>query len=188
MGALSALIVSACVAPVLIGALTFIAQTGDVARGAIAMLSIALGMGTPLLLVGTSAGALAAARRRVDGDHQESLRRDVPAVAVVAPESHGDGLGQHAAVGGSGVRAGLGAVARARQVAPACATLSRVLGVVFGLYGVVLIAGGALGSTNPLAPIPSARGQDRRSSSSSASRPSRISSAKSPPRRPRASR
>ena len=58
MGALSALIVSACVAPVLIGALTFIARTGDMTRGALAMLSISLGMGTPLLLVGASAGAL----------------------------------------------------------------------------------------------------------------------------------
>jgi thiol:disulfide interchange protein DsbD len=58
MGALSALIVSACVAPVLIGALTFIAKTGDAVRGGVTMLSIALGMGTPLLLVGASAGAL----------------------------------------------------------------------------------------------------------------------------------
>jgi len=58
MGALSALIVSACVAPVLIGALTFIAKTGDMLRGGLAMLSISLGMGTPLLLVGASAGAL----------------------------------------------------------------------------------------------------------------------------------
>ena len=58
MGALSALIVSACVAPVLIGALTFIAKTGDMLRGGLAMLSISLGMGTPLLMVGASAGAL----------------------------------------------------------------------------------------------------------------------------------
>jgi len=58
MGALSALIVSACVAPVLIGVLSFIAQTGDLARGALAMLALSLGMGTPLLLVGASAGAL----------------------------------------------------------------------------------------------------------------------------------
>jgi thiol:disulfide interchange protein DsbD len=46
------------VAPVLIGALTFIAKTGDMLRGGLAMLSISLGMGTPLLLVGASAGAL----------------------------------------------------------------------------------------------------------------------------------
>ena len=58
MGALSALIVSACVAPVLIGALTFIAKTGDMMRGDVTMLSISLGIGTPLLLVGASAGAL----------------------------------------------------------------------------------------------------------------------------------
>ena len=58
MGALSALIVTACVAPALIAALSVISQTGQVGRGAAALYVMGLGMGVPLLLVGASAGTL----------------------------------------------------------------------------------------------------------------------------------
>jgi thiol:disulfide interchange protein DsbD len=58
MGALSALVATACVAPALIAALTVISQTGQVARGAAALYATALGMGVPLLIVGASAGTL----------------------------------------------------------------------------------------------------------------------------------
>ena len=58
MGALSALIVTACVAPAMIAALAVISQTGDVLRGASALFVMSLGMGTPLLVVGASAGRL----------------------------------------------------------------------------------------------------------------------------------
>ena len=113
MGALSALIVSACVAPVLIGALTFVAKTGDALRGAIAMLSIALGMGTPLLLVGASAGALLPRA----GAWMETIKNlfGVMFLAVAAwlARTHRARLGRHVAVGGTGAGAGLGVVARA---------------------------------------------------------------------------
>jgi thiol:disulfide interchange protein DsbD len=56
MGALSALIVTACVAPAMIAALAVISQSGDVVRGASALFVMSLGMGTPLLVVGASAG------------------------------------------------------------------------------------------------------------------------------------
>jgi thiol:disulfide interchange protein DsbD len=56
MGALSALIVTTCVGPVLVAALVVIGQTGDIARGASALFAMGLGMGTPLLVVGSSAG------------------------------------------------------------------------------------------------------------------------------------
>lgn len=56
MGGLSALIVSACVAPPLFAALAVIAQTGDVWRGGSALFVMSLGMGVPLLVIGTSAG------------------------------------------------------------------------------------------------------------------------------------
>ncbi len=56
MGALSALVVTACVAPALVGALAFIGQTGDAVRGAVALFAMAIGMGTPLLLVGIAGG------------------------------------------------------------------------------------------------------------------------------------
>src|SRR6185295_2391905 len=58
MGALSALVVTACVAPALIAALSVISQTGQIARGAGALYATGLGMGVPLLLVGASAGSL----------------------------------------------------------------------------------------------------------------------------------
>jgi thioredoxin:protein disulfide reductase len=58
MGALSALVVTACVAPALIAALSVISQTGQIARGAAALYATGLGMGVPLLLVGASAGSL----------------------------------------------------------------------------------------------------------------------------------
>ena len=58
MGALSAVIVSPCVAAPLAGALLYIAQTRDVALGGAALFTMALGMGIPLLVVGVSEGAL----------------------------------------------------------------------------------------------------------------------------------
>ncbi|MDR0577958.1 MAG: protein-disulfide reductase DsbD [Candidatus Accumulibacter sp.] len=58
MGALSALIVGPCVAAPLAGALLYIGGTGDAPFGGLALFCMALGMGTPLLAVGASAGAL----------------------------------------------------------------------------------------------------------------------------------
>ena len=56
MGALSALIVTTCVAPPLVATLAVIGQSGDIARGAAALFAMSLGMGAPLLVVGSSAG------------------------------------------------------------------------------------------------------------------------------------
>ena len=58
MGALSAVIMGPCVAAPLAGALLYIGQTHDAVLGGVALFVMALGMGTPLLLIGTSAGAL----------------------------------------------------------------------------------------------------------------------------------
>ncbi len=58
MGLLSALIVGPCVAPPLMGALIYIGQSGDALLGGLALFALSLGMGAPLLLIGTSAGSL----------------------------------------------------------------------------------------------------------------------------------
>ncbi len=58
MGALSAIIIGPCVAAPLAGALLYISQTHDAALGGTALFALALGMGVPLLIIGTSAGAL----------------------------------------------------------------------------------------------------------------------------------
>ncbi|MDW7745085.1 protein-disulfide reductase DsbD [Halomonas sp.] len=52
-GALSVLVVSPCVSAPLAGALVFISTTGDALMGGAALFALALGMGVPLLLVGT---------------------------------------------------------------------------------------------------------------------------------------
>ncbi|MBK1709893.1 protein-disulfide reductase DsbD [Marichromatium gracile] len=58
MGLLSALIVGPCVAPPLFGALIYISQTGDALLGGVALFALSLGMGAPLIVIGTSAGKL----------------------------------------------------------------------------------------------------------------------------------
>lgn len=56
MGFLSALIVGPCIAPPLAGALIYIGQTGDAILGGLALFSMGIGMGLPLIVVGVSAG------------------------------------------------------------------------------------------------------------------------------------
>ena len=58
MGALSALIVSPCIAAPLAGALIYISQTHNVVLGGFALFALAIGMGVPLLLIGASAGTI----------------------------------------------------------------------------------------------------------------------------------
>ncbi len=58
MGLLSALIVGPCVTAPLVGALIYIAQTGDAVLGGVALFALSMGMGVPLLIIGTSAGKI----------------------------------------------------------------------------------------------------------------------------------
>jgi len=58
MGVFSSLIVGPCVAAPLAAALLYISQTGDAWLGGSTLFVMGLGMGTPLLLVGASAGKL----------------------------------------------------------------------------------------------------------------------------------
>lgn len=56
MGMLSTLIVSPCVTAPLVGVLIYISQTGNMLLGAVALFALSIGMGIPLLLIGTTAG------------------------------------------------------------------------------------------------------------------------------------
>jgi thioredoxin:protein disulfide reductase len=56
MGFLSALIVGPCVAAPLAGALVYIGQTGNALLGGVALFMLSIGMGVPLIIVGTGAG------------------------------------------------------------------------------------------------------------------------------------
>ena len=58
MGFLSALIASPCVAAPRAGALLYIAQSGNALFGGLALFTMGLGMGVPLLLIGASSGKI----------------------------------------------------------------------------------------------------------------------------------
>ncbi len=58
LGVLSAIALTPCSAPVIIGAMGFVMKTGNLLAGFLAFFCIAWGMGTPLVLVGTFGGML----------------------------------------------------------------------------------------------------------------------------------
>lgn len=58
MGALSALVVGACMTAPLFAVLAFIAHTGSAVLGGAALFSMGLGLGVPLLVIGLGAGTL----------------------------------------------------------------------------------------------------------------------------------
>lgn len=58
MGCLATLIVSPCVTPALVGVLGYISKTGDAALGGLALFTMGLGMGTPLLAIGIAGNKL----------------------------------------------------------------------------------------------------------------------------------
>tara|TARA_B110000881_G_scaffold219593_1_gene241938 strand:+ start:562 stop:2403 length:1842 start_codon:yes stop_codon:yes gene_type:complete len=58
MGVISGLVASPCTTAPLTGALLYISQTGDVVLGASALYALSLGMGLPLLILGSSGGKI----------------------------------------------------------------------------------------------------------------------------------
>ena len=58
MGVLSAIIVGPCIAPPLAGALLYISQTSDAVLGGMVLFAMGMGMGVPLIVIGTSEGKL----------------------------------------------------------------------------------------------------------------------------------
>jgi thioredoxin:protein disulfide reductase len=152
MGALSSLVVTACVAPPLVAALAVIGQAGDVVRGALALFALSFGMGTPLLIVGASAGTLLPKA----GPWMETVKaifgvvflgvaawmldRVLPARAEMLVW----GTVAFVAVWvvlSVGLRGG-------RRTMPRWAAAAIV-----GLYGALIVIGAALGGTNPLRPL-----------------------------------
>ena len=152
MGALSSLVVTACVAPPLVAVLVFIGQSGDVLRGALALFSMAIGMGVPLLVVGASAGKLLPKA----GPWMETVKAVFGVVFLGVAAWMLDRLLPArlemllwAGVAFAGVwvllRVGLRGGRR---------TLTRwAAGGVVAVYGALLVVSAALGGTNPLRPL-----------------------------------
>ncbi|MDE2450895.1 MAG: protein-disulfide reductase DsbD [Gammaproteobacteria bacterium] len=153
MGALSALLVTTCVGPALVAALAVISQTGEVARGAAALFAMSIGTGTPLLIIGTSAGKLLPK----SGPWMDTIKRLFGAVMLgVAVWMLGRVLPDRLTLALWAVPVGTAAAVLfvgMRSVRTSRWPL-RVGGLCAGFYGLLLVTGAALGGTNPFAPIP----------------------------------
>jgi thiol:disulfide interchange protein DsbD len=157
MGALSALVVTACVAPALIAALSVISQTGKIARGAAALYATGLGMGVPLLIVGASAGSLLP---KV-GPWMDTVKSlfgvlflgiAIYFLQPLIPAAVGMLLWSALAV-----IAGFWVFAlKARDGGPAPAAV-RAAGLLALVYGIILLIGVAAGSNDPLQPLSTLR-------------------------------
>jgi thiol:disulfide interchange protein DsbD len=153
MGALSALVVTACVAPAIIAALTVISQSGQVARGAAALYASAIGMGVPLLLVGASAGTLLP---KV-GPWMDTVK-SLFGVIFLGVAIYFLGPLVPSAVtmllwAALAIIAGFWVFAlKARDGGPAPSAV-RATGLVALFYGVILLVGVAAGNDDPLQPL-----------------------------------
>jgi thiol:disulfide interchange protein DsbD len=151
MGLLSALIVGPCVTAPLVGALIYIGQHGDPVRGGLALFALSLGMGVPLLLVGTSLGGLLPRA----GAWMEKVKQ-VFGVLLLAtalwfartllPETL-------VMVGWGLLALGLGLLLGAFEPAKGIATVRRVVALAFLVWGATILVGAASGGRNPLAPL-----------------------------------
>jgi len=155
MGALSALIVTTCVAPPLIATLAVIGQTGDVARGSGALFALSLGMGSPLLVVGASAGKLLPKAGPWMTTVKAGFGVMMIAVAIwmmdrVLPDVITLVLWA-LLVFLTGVF--LGAFEPLPAVPSAPQRLRKGIGVLACLYGALMLIGASLGGTSPLRPI-----------------------------------
>lgn len=153
MGALSALIVTTCVGPALVGALAVISQTGEMARGAAALFALSVGMGTPLLVVGASAGRLLPR----SGPWMDTVKKLFGALML------GVAVWMLARLVPARVTLALWAVPVATLAAVLWTVTRRassrvwplrIAGLAAGIYGLALVTGAALGGTDPMEPIP----------------------------------
>lgn len=154
MGFFAALIVGPCLAPPLAGALLYIGQSGDPLRGAAALFSLGLGMGVPLIILGTlegrflpKAGAWMERINHVFG--VILLGVAIWLLSRVMPAQWSMVLWALLIIG-SGLH--LGALERGQKNGWQHA--QQALGLVAILYGAVVLIGGMLGSDDPLKPIP----------------------------------
>ena len=160
MGALSALIVTTCVGPALVAALLVISQTGQIGRGGAALFAMSIGMGTPLLVVGASAGKLLPKA----GAWMDFVKKLFGAMMLAVA------AWMLARIVPDRITLLLWAVPaltlawllwfELRTRSPAKWVL-RVAGLAVGLYGVALAAGAAFGGKDPLAPIPALTHESR---------------------------
>lgn len=153
MGALSALVVTACVAPAIIAALSVISQSQQVLRGAAALYVTGVGMGVPLLIVGASAGSLLP---RV-GPWMDTVKQLFGVlflgIAIYLLQPLVPGALSMFLWAALAIIAGFWVFSlKRRDGAPALAPI-RAAGLLAMAYGILVLIGSLSGSTDPLQPL-----------------------------------
>lgn len=155
MGFLSALIVGPCVTAPLIGSLIYIADTGDAILGGAALFSLSLGMGTPLIIIGTSAGKLLPKA----GGWMDAVKAffGVVLIAVaiwlisrVTPEMVTMLLYAVLLIGSAIY---MGALEPRKESSSQWSPLWKAIGLILLLYGVLLIVGTGIGGGTMMQPL-----------------------------------
>lgn len=156
MGFLSALIVGPCVAAPLAGALIYIGQTGDALLGGVALFSLSIGMGLPLIAIGTSAGKFMP-KPGVWMDNIKSIFGvmligiSIWMISRILDENISMMLWGGLAVF---IAVNIGALEPIRGRCIRCQRANKkALGIIILLYGMSLLLGGMAGAKNPLHPL-----------------------------------
>ena len=156
MGFLSALIVGPCVAAPLAGALVYIGQTGDALLGGVALFSLSIGMGLPLIAIGTSAGKFMP-KPGVWMDNIKSIFGvmligiSIWMISRILDENISMMLWGGLAVF---IAVNIGALEPIRGRCIRCQRANKkALGIIILLYGMSLLLGGMAGAKNPLHPL-----------------------------------
>lgn len=155
MGALSALVVGACMTAPLFAVLAFIAHTGDALLGGAALFSMGLGLGVPLLIIGLGAGTLLPRAGAWMNGVKVFFGVVLLAAAlwIVWPV-----LGASAAMLLSALwlliaAAGLGLFSAPAASVSIWRRLGRGIGAALAIWAAVLLVGLAAGSSDPLRPL-----------------------------------
>ncbi len=156
MGFLSALIVGPCVAAPLAGALIYIGQTGDALLGGIALFALSIGMGIPLIAIGTSAGKFMP-RPGAWMDTVKSIFGvmligvSIWMISRILDENISMMLWGALAIF---VAVNIGALEPIRGRCIRCHRANKkALGIILFLYGMSLLLGGMSGAKDPLHPL-----------------------------------
>lgn len=154
MGCLSILILSPCVTAPLIGALGYIANQGNVILGILALFFLSLGMGTPLLLIGTSAGKLLPKTGQWMNEVKSFFGVLLLAVALYLLDRLLPSILIMMLWASLLVLSGiyLGAL---RKPASNLEKFNQGVGLILMVYGFLILIGASLGHSNPLQPLKS---------------------------------
>lgn len=155
MGFLSALVVGPCVAAPLAGILLYIGMSGDAVLGGASLFVLSLGMGLPLLIIGTSAGKLLPRAGAWMSAVKAVFGVLMLAVAVwflerIVPPQVGMLLWAVLLIGAAVY---LGAFDRMERGISGWSRLRKGSGLIIFIYGVLLLIGAANGGNDPLRPL-----------------------------------